>query len=385
MNVFHWDGTPLLGADTLAATPSGHSVTLESVRNLKRPSRDDYESVLRDPHQQRKPNSGRGRSSTRRGAFIARSDTMFVVVGAILAARPRFPVSENVGEKLTVVFAADELYAMALAVAVRSVLDNISKARPAQVVILDANLSQCTKQRLRDSWDRPDLRVAFVTVDPSLVARLPAVTGWSPVIYFRLLLPDVLPDSSRAIYLDADTITLCDLSPLWDIRLEGCPLAAAQEMYAPHVSSADGLRYWRTLGLSPTLEYFNSGVLVLDLAQWRREQLADRTIAHLNNHAHLVRYPDQDALNAVLAGRWRKLDPYWNVTRYWDRPHRRRGQYADILRRTRILHFLSEDKPWLPNYPNEERLRIFRSYLQRTEWRETRGSPRARSVPSTSI
>jgi hypothetical protein len=48
MNFFHWDGTPLLGADVLATTACGHAVELESGELLERPGRDDYEQVLRD-------------------------------------------------------------------------------------------------------------------------------------------------------------------------------------------------------------------------------------------------------------------------------------------------------------------------------------------------
>jgi hypothetical protein len=45
-------------------------------------------------------------------------------------------------------------------------------------------------------------------------------------------------------------------------------------------------------------------MLVIDLRAWRAEGIEDRAIQFIHRHAHQLRTFDQDALNAVLAGRW---------------------------------------------------------------------------------
>jgi lipopolysaccharide biosynthesis glycosyltransferase len=273
-------------------------------------------------------------------------------------------------DRITVALAADEDYALPLAVALRSLLDHAQT--PLDVFVLESGLSGRTK-RLLASWSSATATVAIVHVDASPLEPLPGHRGGAPGAYLRLLIPATLADRARAIYLDADTLVLSDLRGLWLTDLEGRPLAAAQEMYAPYVSSPGGLLNWREIGLAPDLKYFNSGVLVLDLLRWRSEGIAQEVIEYLRSHSDVVRWWDQDGLNAVLAGRWAELDPAWNVTRYWDKPERRRGRHSDLLQRVRILHFLSEDKPWLPGFANAERLRLFRSYLARTGWTDVTG------------
>jgi lipopolysaccharide biosynthesis glycosyltransferase len=88
----------------------------------------------------------------------------------------------------------------------------------------------------------------------------------------------------------------------------------------------------------------------------------------MRSNAEFVRWHDQDALNAVVAGRWTELDTEWNVTPYWDTLAHRLGPNTDIFQRVRILHFVSDEKPWLPGYEHRDRLKLFQKYLGRTDW-----------------
>ena len=59
--------------------------------------------------------------------------------------------------------------------------------------------------------------------------------------------------------------------------------------------------------------YFNSGVLVINLTRWRKENVGDRVIEYLRKYQPYVQLEDQEGLNAVLANDWGKLDPKWNL------------------------------------------------------------------------
>lgn len=147
--------------------------------------------------------------------------------------------------------------------------------------------------------------VTHAVADPRL-ADLPAAGRITEVMWFRILLPDLLPDASRVLYLDCDIVATDDLAPLFDLDLGGRAVAAVHNV--PYGGADDLGR----LGLDPAHRYFNSGVLLLDLDRWREREVTDRLVAFATAAAERLVHPDQDALNAVLGDDRAVLDPRWN-------------------------------------------------------------------------
>lgn len=273
-----------------------------------------------------------------------------------------------------VVVATDERYAMPTAACVRSVIDSRRPTDNLEVIVLGSGLLPETVSRLMRSWAAPRCTVALASVDLDRFAGMPTVSAVGAQVttgvYARLLLADLLPSGwDRVIYLDCDTIVRHPLAELWMTDLDGAVLGAVRDDYIPTISSPHGLPTWRRLGLDPGLPYFNSGVLLIDLTAWRRHRVGERAQRYLAEHAEDIRLFDQDALNAVIAGRWRQLDTIWNVTSYWRKPHRRSGAYTSILDEARIRHFAGYGKPWdpqpLPGVPDGD---LFFASLARTAW-----------------
>ena len=72
-----------------------------------------------------------------------------------------------------VVLAADDNFAMPLAATVRSALENLSPERTLRLYVLDGGLSDATKERLIRSWPAGRFQIAWVDVDPSVLALAP--------------------------------------------------------------------------------------------------------------------------------------------------------------------------------------------------------------------
>ena len=53
--------------------------------------------------------------------------------------------------------------------------------------------------------------------------------AWTYMTLIRLALPEILPDETRCVWLDVDTIALDDLGGLFDMDLQGKCLAMAEE------------------------------------------------------------------------------------------------------------------------------------------------------------
>lgn len=55
-----------------------------------------------------------------------------------------------------------------------------------------------------------------------------------PIVFARYIIPSLLPESiERVIYLDQDVLVQKDLVDLWDLDMEGYPVAAARASFPP--------------------------------------------------------------------------------------------------------------------------------------------------------
>ena len=300
-------------------------------------------------------------------------------------------------DDVVVVSAADDGYAMPLAVTIRSALSCFDPSRRMTLFVLDGGLSDETKLRLLRSWNDSRLTVHWVRPDMSQVRDLLVSHHVNVVTYLRILMPFVLPETTtRAIYLDADLIVRRDLGALWDEEQGGYAALAVQDVSAPcfdaplalptfercreHLTAFTPIANYRELGLAADDLYLNGGLLVVDLVQWRRERFAEQMLQCLRTHEQHVLWWDQYALNVVLARRWRPLDPRWNQGAHvFAYPNWRKSPYdRDTLRQLKktpwIVHFCSPDKPW--NYfCRHPFTREFRRCLRQTDWRNWRSTP----------
>ena len=165
-----------------------------------------------------------------------------------------------------------------------------------------------------------------------IVEALPTTKRFPPIVYARMFLAELLSkDIERVLYLDADTLVLSPLDPLFSIPLGNKVAAAVTDPQAMRVANGRDVRNNRDL-FDPSLPYFNSGVLLLDLPAWRALDIAGK-ISTLSKKGIFSRlYYDQDLLNLLLRGH-----RLWNVTH----PHD-----AHQILNPHILHFTGSDKPW---------------------------------------
>jgi lipopolysaccharide biosynthesis glycosyltransferase len=270
-----------------------------------------------------------------------------------------------------VVTAADDRYALPLAVMGRSLIDKFSPDRRLVLYVLDGGIRARSRRKVLGSWDLTKVEVRWTRPSLGCLRGIPVFPRFGLASYFRLLIPEVLPRTTRrAVYVDADTLILDDLSSLWSAGLEDKALGAVQD---PWVMSLSDSGIPQAEFRAPATEpYFNSGVLLMDLERWRRQRLARNVLEYLKRRKSNVRFPDQDALNAVFAGNWHVLHPRWNLS-YQGRgslhhvPVTQRFHFAEAIACPGILHYLAGPKPWQKG-SRSHRLFLYYYYLDRTRW-----------------
>ncbi len=287
---------------------------------------------------------------------------------------------------IVVACCTDANYVMPLAAMVRSLLVHKNPAAPVALNIFDGGVPEDDKVRLRDSWPSGGLEIRWLTPDYSAVAGLPLWGAWPPIAYADLLLAEALPESfHKALWLDSEMILRRDIGELWNTDLGDFPLLAVQDLAIPYVSSRCGLAHYQELGLAPDAKYFNTGVMVVNLDWWRKNQVARKVLEYLRDRRHRVHLLDQDGLNAVLGGRWGELDPRWNqIASIAGRPflrvrHLDAAQYRQVVEDPWIVHYAGFWKPWRYHNRNPERALYFH-YLDMTAWAGWRPRPTLRSL-----
>lgn len=205
-----------------------------------------------------------------------------------------------------------------------------------------SQLNQAFFIRLADQFNA---KINFVAVSDNLVGEFPSkrfhVSCW-----YRILLPALLPDISRVLYLDADMIVMGDIRPLWDTHLNGNIFGAVINPLYPFMPD----RASEQLGLSDRREYLNSGVLLIDLHLMQSASVSEHVLNYALRHPDNM-WPEQDALSVVCRGRWLPLHPQWNAqTTFFDLnpaqlPFSREISEA-AKSKPQIVHFIGPLKPW---------------------------------------
>lgn len=280
-------------------------------------------------------------------------------------------------EPLHVLTLADEAFALPLAVLVCSSLDHLAPDQGLCLTVVDGGIREETRARLVASWTDSRLSVAWCA--PPVDLAVPRLAGRIPPLTFaRLCVPRLVPkECTRAIVLDADQLVLRDLSRLAAEPLENALVLAPRDPFIPCVSSPNGLEHYRELGLAPSAPYFTGAMMVVNVDGWRRELVSERLLRYVAEHAMQLRTYDQDALNAVLAGRFRELDARWQVQpRALSlsprvTPHLDDAERARLCEDPWIVHFSGRLKPWLYEGRSAFDAR-YRDVVRRTAFRDLR-------------
>jgi len=289
-------------------------------------------------------------------------------------------------DSIVVVCAADNKYAMQVAVTIRSILENLSGTRKLVQFIIDGGIKPHNKRKILNSIDSKRCEIKWIAKPDDFLTGIQVLRDFgigdnitepkhiTIAAYYRILIPELLPsDYKKAIYLDSDLIVNNDLGKLWDIDMGSNYLLAVQDQGAPYVSSPAGLINYKELGISPEHKYFNSGMLVIDLEKWRSNNISSKALGYLKNKRELIRWHDQDALNIVLAGKWQDVHPRWNQMpeihglSSWKESPFPENVYNELVHKPYIIHFAIPAKPWnsRTDHPGND---LYFHYVDKTAW-----------------
>lgn len=199
--------------------------------------------------------------------------------------------------------------------------------------------------------------------------------GWNEVVLSRLLVDSFLPRNvDRVLHLDGDTIVRGSLKQLWETPLR------APELIGAVIEPTVNRHRLVELGLESE-PYYNAGVLLINLDEWRMGGIERRLIDYCaKNHKKLFAN-DQDAINALLKGRIRAVPPTYNYCNSYEFypyrtlkglmngvPYYSEREVFEAIQDPCIVHYLGEERPWREGNAHTYK-DDYRHYLEMTPYK----------------
>lgn len=206
-------------------------------------------------------------------------------------------------------------------------------------------------QRLTEYCARQGAELTPVQISRDFFADAPVSKQYPQEMYYRLLAPFALPrELDRILYLDPDILVINPLRPLWEMDMQGYTFAAAC-----HNVTADIVNEVNRRRLDTEQDYYNTGVMLMDLVKARETVKPEEVFAYVREHALELLLPDQDVFNGLYGKYTLSIDDrIWNYdARYYHAYLLRSKSVCDmdwVMRNTAILHFCGKKKPWHASY-----------------------------------
>ena len=146
------------------------------------------------------------------------------------------------------------------------------------------------------------------------------------MMFFRYLIPDIIKDYKKVLYLDCDTFIKEKIDKLLNINLSNFPLGAVKEPWQPKFLNLH-------IG-KDFLSRFNSGVLLINIKNWKKRGITKKILS-LSKQKKYINYLDQPLINFCIKKNYKSISYKWNYL-----------SSEKNLKGIKIIHF-AKKKPWI--------------------------------------
>ncbi|QEY34759.1 DUF4422 domain-containing protein [Caproiciproducens galactitolivorans] len=283
---------------------------------------------------------------------------------------------------IPVVMASSNEYVPFLAVLLTSIRQNSSPQYNYDIIIISSHIRKHNQKLIRQIFEgNPNFSIRFVDADRYLSGRtFHTSMHVTAMTYLRLAMLDLLKKYDKAIYLDCDMVVNVDIAKLYYIDIENYMIAAARDSvmagWCNVKNNLQGEYNKKVIGLKRDFEYFNAGVIILNLKEFRKKF----TTEELMNIATSRKWKwfDQDVLNKVCEGHVKLLDNRWNVMSHlhdfdyqlaeFFAPQSIYQNYLDALEDPWIIHYAGRCIPCF--VPQVDLAEYFWKYARMTPYYE---------------
>ncbi|MBQ9867051.1 MAG: hypothetical protein IJM34_08530 [Lachnospiraceae bacterium] len=289
--------------------------------------------------------------------------------------------------KLNILYQSDDNYAPYLGVSLLSLLASNKEAPDIDIYIIADDISDENILKLKKTTEHYGRKL--IVFDAKALQEKAAESGFTSYMgfrknkmsYLKMFVEYVVPkDADRLLYIDSDTLVRGDLTQLMSIPMHDHPIGMVQDCLMSKCKHA--------VGIGKGEPYFNSGVILFDMKQWRDKHCLERIVDHACN-VRVYGTVDQDFYNVVLKGDIEILPAGYNLQGMYlaykperfDRIFKQDDAYysaeeiAQARKNPAIIHFLR----FMGEYPLSKGSihpvqKLFDKYLEKSLWKDMQRS-----------
>ena len=226
-------------------------------------------------------------------------------------------------EKKAIVLAANYAYVEQVITTIKSICYH---NRSIRFYLINSDFPNEWLKQLNKRLEKFDSEIINCRVMSEQISRYK--TDISYTVFLRYFVADFVKED-KALYLDCDLVVTKNLDDLFATDLQDYPLAAIRDF--------GGRAYFGR-------EIFNAGVLLINNALWKQENITQKLIDLTNEWHDKVDQADQSILNMLFENKWLELDFDNNHIVIHERFANYR--FPNGQEYPGIIHYLSERKPW---------------------------------------
>ncbi len=249
-------------------------------------------------------------------------------------------------ESLNLLVTIDKNYLHPLCVMLRSYRQTHTDVRT-DVYVAHSSLTEEDFAFLKECVSGSKITLHSVRVTENRFQFIPVLERLGAESFYRILAFEYLPkEIKRCLYLDPDILIRRSLLPMYRTELTDKYFAAAS-----HVYGLNNLFNHARLGILSHERYINSGVMLLNLEEIRKDFTAERIFACMKKRARILFMGDQDLCNVLFGKKMLLLDELlYNLDERTYRHNRKKFGMTDVAEKTVIIHYNGKNKPWLNGY-----------------------------------
>ncbi len=264
---------------------------------------------------------------------------------------------------INIVFATNQQYIQHLCAAIKSLLDN-NKDSSFKIYIINSGISKNIYANILTVIKPYNCQLENIVISDNYFKELVLTHHYSKEIYYRLLIPELI-NEEKVLYLDADIIINGSIKGIYNQNIEDYYVCAVEDPFFDR---------YEELKIEKKFRYFNSGVMLINVMKWRNTDLHKKVINFVEKNFKILHFPDQDALNALIYGNWKRMPLKYNLTMILDNNYENKfscftkEELREAKNKPIIIHYTGGSKPWqLKNiHPYKN---LYWKYLRMTPYR----------------
>ncbi|MEG6616572.1 glycosyltransferase family 8 protein [Peptococcaceae bacterium 1198_IL3148] len=218
------------------------------------------------------------------------------------------------------------------------------------IYLMHSSIKEQELSDIKQFVTKHEHQLFVITIGDQYFNDAPIIKHYTKEMYYRLLAFKFLPESlDKILYLDPDILVINKISQLYHTDISNSLYAAA--FHKISVKEINKLRLFPY----EIEEYFNSGVLLMNLTLQRKKINEQQIYEFVDKNKNRLILPDQDVINALYSKDIRQVDEIlynYDPRYYWYYKISSKGiiDMDYVINHTAIIHFCGKRKPWKQNY-----------------------------------